>query len=74
MLISGITGKKDKTPYFLFAFKPIYDFRRHSTDQYSLLFVVPQALAASRICTGTAAAMAFPLGVFLYAYILRHCG
>ena len=52
----------------------IYDFRRPSTDQYSLLFVVPQALAASRICTDTAAAMAFPLGVFLYAYILRHCG
>lgn len=52
----------------------IYDFRRHSTAQFDLLFVVSQVLAASRIYTDTAAARAFPLGVFLYAYILRQGG
>ena len=52
----------------------IYDFRRHSTDQFGLLFAVVQVLAASRIYTDTAAARAFPLGVFLYAYILRQGG
>ena len=51
-----------------------YDFRRRNTDQYDLLFAVLQVLAASHTCTDTAAARVFPLGVFLYAYILRQCG
>ena len=52
----------------------IYGFRQHNTGQYGLLSVVVQVLAAFHTCIGTAAARAFPLGVFLYAYILRQCG
>ena len=40
----------------------------------NISFRTNMALATFRTCTGKAAARELPLGVFLYAYILRQCG
>ena len=47
---------------------------RHSTGQYAHHVPVVQVLATFRTCTRKAAARELPLGVFLYAYILRQGG
>ena len=48
--------------------------RRRSRGLCGLQRPVVQVLAASQPCTRRAAARASPLGVSLYAYILRQCG
>ena len=47
--------------------------RRHRRGLSSRLPPFVQVLAVSRPCTRRAAARVFPLGVSLYAYILRQC-
>ena len=50
-----------------------HGFRQHNTTQVLLWNQVFQVLATSLSCMRRAAVRAFPLGVFLYAYILHQC-
>ena len=50
-----------------------HGFRRHNIAQVLLWNQVLQVLATSLSCMRRAAVRVYPLGVFLYAYILHQC-
>ena len=71
MALIGIVERN--TPVTCLSFKFLQRSHRHSRAQYARHLPELQVLATSRPCIRRVAARGLPLGVFLYAYILRQC-